>query len=466
MDFFYEDEILETGGGIYNARSFFEGEELGIVINSDILTYIQLDKYISEHIKSNCIVSMLMKPLPEYEPRSVPYNYNGILGFSKIDGEDIKYGTFTGIHIFKTELFSYMQEGKYSIIETYRKLLDNDIKIGAISIDNNYWTDMGTPERLSTCIKDFSAFNEAGKNISHIDKLFEGGSDKSVFRIYYKNLKTAIIMLSDNENELLAWKEFSKFFENSNFNIPKVIKNSDNWLLMEDGGEKSLYEIYEENNFKSEILEKYLNKSMDLIYELSKIEYKLFPVQFCYQYTHFNVENMLADIEYFNKYYLEPQNNKLTDEQCKNLATDIYSDIDRLPISIMHRDFQSTNIILEENGKLNVIDIQTMRTGYSAYDFASLIFDSYLPFDIERIEKNIEYMQNLISYSNSQMELFWSASLIRLIQNLGAFGNLGRKKSFFKDKLTSAKKRLLYILDNCDEKYNFLKSYIKHYPKL
>ena len=48
-----------------------------------------------------------------------------------------------------------------------------------------------------------------------------------------------------------------------------------------------------------------------------------------------------------------------------------------LPRVLVHRDFQSQNIIIR-NGHAYLIDFQGMRPGLSEYDLASLLFDPYV----------------------------------------------------------------------------------------
>jgi aminoglycoside/choline kinase family phosphotransferase len=48
-----------------------------------------------------------------------------------------------------------------------------------------------------------------------------------------------------------------------------------------------------------------------------------------------------------------------------------------LPRVLVHRDFQSQNIIIR-NGHAYLIDFQGMRPGLSKYDLASLLYDPYV----------------------------------------------------------------------------------------
>src|SRR6266487_4127233 len=69
---------------------------------------------------------------------------------------------------------------------------------------------------------------------------------------------------------------------------------------------------------------------------------------------------------------------KVDESKRKELAAlpglrEIAKRLSSLPRVLVHRDFQSQNIIIE-NGKANLIDFQGMRPGLAEYDLASLLF--------------------------------------------------------------------------------------------
>ena len=62
-------------------------------------------------------------------------------------------------------------------------------------------------------------------------------------------------------------------------------------------------------------------------------------------------------------------------QELENVA----SMLEREPKALVHRDFQSTNV-LWKGDKLTFIDFQGMRLGPAAYDLASLVYDPYVTF--------------------------------------------------------------------------------------
>jgi hypothetical protein len=100
-----------------------------------------------------------------------------------------------------------------------------------------------------------------------------------------------------------------------------------------------------------------------------------------------------------------------------------------LPRVLVHRDFQSQNIIIE-NGQANLIDFQGMRPGLAAYDLASLLYDPYVDLtESERAELITYYRDGRDKRGVTCSEDFDSklrlCAMQRLMQALGAYGFLG-----------------------------------------
>jgi NDP-sugar pyrophosphorylase family protein len=54
---------------------------------------------------------------------------------------------FSSMHIAQPELFNYMKDGIYSLIDLYLELVP-DHNIYTLKHDEGYWIDVGTPESL------------------------------------------------------------------------------------------------------------------------------------------------------------------------------------------------------------------------------------------------------------------------------------------------------------------------------
>jgi len=138
-----EPEILGTGGGIKNTEDFWDDNAF-VVINTDILTDINLAQAYRHHKKSGTRVTLVLHDC-------APYNQIQIDGRRHVVAIDSAPGpgrlAFTGIHILNRELLSYLPETGYSdIIDSYRKLIRSGEPIGAFLSKGHYWRDVGNLE--------------------------------------------------------------------------------------------------------------------------------------------------------------------------------------------------------------------------------------------------------------------------------------------------------------------------------
>jgi hypothetical protein len=102
------------------------------------------------------------------------------------------------------------------------------------------------------------------------------------------------------------------------------------------------------------------------------------------------------------------------------------------PRLLVHRDFQSQNIIIR-NGQAHLIDFQGMRPGLAEYDLASLLFDPYVSFSREECEELLTDYESKRAASGEPVaadsrEIFRLCGIQRLMQALGAYGFLGLVK--------------------------------------
>jgi len=103
-----------------------------------------------------------------------------------------------------------------------------------------------------------------------------------------------------------------------------------------------------------------------------------------------------------------------------------------LPRVLVHRDFQSQNIILRD-GHAYLIDFQGMRPGLSKYDLASLLYDPYVKLSPIEREELFEIYRGLREQNGNPLrvddeEIFRLCAMQRLMQALGAYGYLGLVK--------------------------------------
>ncbi|TAG08134.1 MAG: hypothetical protein EAZ42_11780 [Verrucomicrobia bacterium] len=94
--------------------------------------------------------------------------------------------------------------------------------------------------------------------------------------------------------------------------------------------------------------------------------------------------------------------------------------------NLVHRDFQSQNMLIK-NGQVYWIDFQGMRRGRQEYDLASLIFDPYLNHSAEERAALLDLWEEMTD-ERPVTSLFHECAAQRLMQALGAFGNIVKNR--------------------------------------
>jgi len=157
------DMLLETGGGLYKARDFFDNNPF-LLYNADTLTDLDLSVLYRYHLDIKGLATLAVRNRPG--ERLFLIDREGLLkGWcNKATGEQITACeeteilteiAFSGRHIINPEIFNYMSEGVYTMTALYLHLADSH-KIVTYREDGGYWLTVGTPEDLENVREFFS----------------------------------------------------------------------------------------------------------------------------------------------------------------------------------------------------------------------------------------------------------------------------------------------------------------------
>jgi NDP-sugar pyrophosphorylase family protein len=149
------DELLETGGGLFKARKFFDNSPF-LVYNVDIVSDFDISAMYKSHLikKGLAMLSVRNRPGNRFY---LTDSMGRIKGWRNVaTGDEILTGTssegllqiaFSSMHIVEPEIFNYMHSGKYTMTDLYLKLSSSH-DIFTYRDDSGYWGDIGTPESL------------------------------------------------------------------------------------------------------------------------------------------------------------------------------------------------------------------------------------------------------------------------------------------------------------------------------
>ena len=118
--------------------------------------------------------------------------------------------------------------------------------------------------------------------------------------------------------------------------------------------------------------------------------------------------------------------------------------LEETPHGWIHRDFQSRNLVLDDQGVVRVLDFQGLRRGPVLYDLASLLYDPYVPLVPPLRDELLAAYAARAPLAGEARRHLAVAAVQRLLQALGTFGEFGLRRGVpaFRQPLPTALRRL------------------------
>jgi NDP-sugar pyrophosphorylase family protein len=163
-----EDVLLDTGGGLKKAGYFFldgsgDPDAPFILHNVDVISTIDLKRMAQTHIDSKALATLAVqnRKTSRYllfdEKSRLCGRRSGSEGPTELVRTSLRPLAlgFGGIHVISPRLIRMMiEEGAFSIINTYLRLAAQGEKILSFRADEYYWRDLGRPEDLKQAAQD------------------------------------------------------------------------------------------------------------------------------------------------------------------------------------------------------------------------------------------------------------------------------------------------------------------------
>lgn len=164
LHFTQETVLLGTGGGLRNAKQYFEGGGPFFVVNADIVTDFPIHRLLEAvHLSQvqGALLTMdredasylLFTPHSSGQLQLVGYEARGgVQNFARPIGphERLIRRGFCGVQCLSPQLFPYFEgfPTEFSLIDAYLKAVKAGCTLIAIDIGPSQWIDIGTPEAL------------------------------------------------------------------------------------------------------------------------------------------------------------------------------------------------------------------------------------------------------------------------------------------------------------------------------
>ena len=421
----YEPEILGNGGVLNPLREWI-GDEPFYLVNSDIVVenVPDLESAFAEATRSASpdgeTVGVAL--VTDKGPRTVEVEPTS--GFvtnwrSEEPGVEGTY-TYCGLAILKAEILDFVKpEGFSSIIAAYEKAMMAGKFVKTVTSGDLLWEDAGTIARYVDLNRDGedNAFADIPQLKATGAKDFEFLSARGSERVFFGCDKGVAILYDDgNRDENGKYPGHARWLKAKGIPVPEVVYDDPvaKTLVLEHTGHE-----------KKMSLEEYAQAVVTLV--------RFNALGACFGQASggeplpnllpkFDDETWEWERNLFAKYCLGAYFNRTLSEAVRKELEGVAAILEREPKALVHRDFQSTNI-LWKNGRHSFIDFQGMRLGPAAYDLASLVYDPYVKFeDGERRALVALYAKEAGRPEFEKVLPF--AAVQRLVQCLGAYGRL------------------------------------------
>jgi len=412
-----ETELLGTGGPIWRMHNEGERGEL-LVLNGDCEHNLDVENFLKQARNSGANCALLAIDNPKINTLCINKE-NSLCGIkNKFGKEGVSNATFTGISWYSSKACEKINESERDVRDFWKRLCEND-NAPFVFIAEGKWFDIGSPETLMEAI----GFRIYGLGFDAMQTAGSAGSGRKYYRM--KASRHSLILQQSHSEDLdfERFVRYGKLFSGLELPTPEIyaIDETEKRVVMEDLGSVRLCDAEQSFLYYPAVLEKLIvwQEASEKAFELdSELANRIF-----------DEKDYLWETSYFAENYLSlkeiPENlNAFFSELAKKAAAQ--------PRVLMHRDFQSQNVMLKES-KIAFIDFQGARNGSIYYDAASLLWDPYMMIPQETVKQlfTLWHSANPL-LKNISLEEAWEnfiiASLQRIMQALGAYCFLSEKK--------------------------------------
>jgi NDP-sugar pyrophosphorylase family protein/aminoglycoside/choline kinase family phosphotransferase len=283
-----------------------------------------------------------------------------------------------------------------------------------------------------------------------------GGSDRKYYRTKIDGNSAVLMQCSPDDPDFQRHIEYTQFFLRYSIPVPELLQVETEKMsaMFEDLGDLSLYSYLKCPREQKDVEEVY-KRVIDILIMMHTIVTEHVAECPLLMNRIFDYEYLRWETSYFIERFVEGimnirvKNPSVLDHEFHRLATTVDSYLK----TVIHRDFQSQNIMITKGGIPRLLDYQSSRIAPPAYDVVSLLWDPYYRLEDDMRERLLDYYIDKMKMSNTPSppllkgdkgvffnttnfkETILSCRLQRHMQALGAYGFLSQvkgKKYFLK----------------------------------
>lgn len=292
----------------------------------------------------------------------------------------------------------------------------------------------------------------------HVEAILKGGSDRHYYRFEWAGAKHPPMVLMvytmarrDNPKFVPATRRLAAL----GVNVPAIYAFDEQRLFvwLQDLGRDDLHAHRDESWEQRRPLYEATLREAAKIHDVSAD--KLSDADISAMEPAFNEGMYEWEQNYFLEHFVRGHLGREVDEADPAYAAlaKLRRRLAELPRCLVHRDFQSQNVLMRE-GAAWLVDYQGLRPGLAEYDLASLLFDPYVVLTRSERHDLLSYYAELRGLNLPELrEVFFLCAAQRLMQALGAYANLYRNqgKAHFEQHIPAGVRNLTTVCEEAPE---------------
>lgn len=441
-----EPEILDTGGAVKNLLPLLDLSGPLAVHNGDIIFSSPAEGFLAEAeanlADKNCAATLCLRSSGNLP--NVGVGGSGDVGDMRfaLGAPFERLAQYAGFFVLNPPAFKFFAgraEDKFSIVDAFLDILRSGGRIAGVFDDAGEWADIGTLSEYARlgaggtpdgwtalarlCVAGFPP------DKGEIIPVSKGASSRKFYRFARGGERLVACFYAENPRENFLYAPLAEFLRCRGIPVPEVKFHDpqSRMIVMRDAGARDLGAVHpsEGRKFYFEAL-----RAAKKVHSISSGEFARAGIELCPPFDG-------ALYAWEQNYFFEECARGVFGIGLPRPEEDfgtLSRELSGFPQSPLLRDFQSQNVMVSEAGTISLIDFQGMRFGNPLYDMASLLFDPYVePFGEEFIDAALrEYLSftpraDFPDFAESKRMLNFAA-VERLLQALGAYGFLSRKK--------------------------------------
>jgi N-acetylmuramate 1-kinase len=223
---------------------------------------------------------------------------------------------------------------------------------------------------------------EGARKVSETEivALTPDASTRVYFRIPWKRgTAIACVYPEPFDPEFHPFLDVTRLFAEAALPVPEIyaVDGASGIVIQEDLGDRQLRRVFESSS--EDERETYQERAISLIADIQAATGKAFERKSICSHLAFDEAKLAWELGFFLEHYFGSlRGETLTHGETAELKielNDIAADLAARPRFLCHRDYHSSNLMVDRLGQIRIVDHQDARMGPASYDLVSLLFD-------------------------------------------------------------------------------------------